>query len=181
MADATVRVFPDSTGARIDTEGIDIGGGITVHRQRIRLGGEGENELVTVTNNALDVNVKAFHLGTESDTASDPSGDGLIPLTGDNDLLTSVSVPSGNTAVVTAWTWVADTQCMFTLEVRDNSSLVETVRIMMNSGAKPGDTMYFTTPIRITGATNRSLRVVAKTINNATSGNAHGAINCHID
>lgn len=181
MADGIVRVFPDSTGARIDTEGIHIGGGVTIHRQRVRLGGEGENDLVSVTNNALDINVKSSFVGTESDTSTDPTGDGLVPLTGNNDLLTSVSVPSGNTAIITAWTWVADTQCMFTLEVRDNTTLVKIIRMMINSGSRPGDTMYFTTPIKVTGATNRSIRIVAKTINNVSSGNAHGAINCHID
>ena len=113
--------------------------------------------------------------GTEADEASDPSGDGLIALTGGADVIVSKAVSSG-TYKITGFTWYADRQCTFRLEVRDGATLVEIVRTTQNSGSVPGDTTNFPTPIEIVGAATRVIRVTA-TRTSGANGSASAGIN----
>jgi hypothetical protein len=175
MADSSVRVFPDSTGKFIDTESITSGPN-TVQRQRIQIAGTALSDIVSVKNNQLQVGLN--QPGTEADAATDSGsgGDGLIDLTTGPDLLLAVSVGLGTFYNLTSWTWLSDKLCLFRLEIDDSGTLVKTFRVMSNSPGCPGGTMYFPTPIKITGAANREIRVKVTRIN-GTGGAAHSAIN----
>lgn len=174
-----VRVFPDSTGKNIDTEAITSGPS-TYHRQRVRIGGEALGDLADVVNGALAVTER--HLGTESDSVSDPgpSGDGLVDLTTGPDLLVSIPVAAGQTYYLTGWTWLSDRLALFRLEIDDAGTLVESIRLMANSGSSPGDTMNFPTPIQIQGALNREIRVKVQRLDPEAGGRAHAAVNGYL-
>lgn len=178
-SNGSVRVFPDSTGKNIDTEAI-ASGSATFHRQRVRIGGEGLADLADVIGGALSVSQK--HPGTELDISTDsgPTGNGLIDLTIGPDLLTSISIGTSQTFFLTGWTWLSDRLSIFRLEVDDAGVLVKNIRLMENSGSKPGDTMNFLTPIKITGALGRELRIKVQKLNGPDGGTAHAAINGYI-
>lgn len=175
MPDSYVRVFPDGTGKFIDTEDLTSGPN-TVQRQRIRIGGADLGDLAEVKDGNLQVGIN--QPGTEADAVTDsgPAGDGLIDLSVGPDLLLSIGVGAGTNYHLTSWTWLSDRLCFFHLGVWDSGVLVETVRLMTNGSGVPGDTMYFPTPIKITGATNRELRVRVTRLN-GSAGVAHSAIN----
>lgn len=175
MPSSYVRVFPDGTGKYIDTEDL-VSGLNTVQRQRIRIGGAGLDDLADVDDGKLQVGINQPGAEADASTDSGGAGDGLIDLSGGVDLVLSVAVGAGGNYHLTAWSWLSDRQCFFTLGVYDSGTLVETLRLMTNGNGTPGDTMYFPTPIKITGAANREIRVRATRLN-GTAGVAHSAIN----
>lgn len=182
MADSFVQVFPDSTGKQIDT---DLIGG-TKHRQRIRIGGAGLADLATVTNNRLDVNVQSStdvpisvtHPGTGFDVATEESGgDGCIPLDGTDQTLVSFTVADGTTAYVKSIHFFADKKCTFRLLVKDGAATFLTKRLYTNTPEAPGSHIIFPVPIEVTGATGRTVQLIAKKTDPESDGIATGALN----
>jgi hypothetical protein len=123
------------------------------------------------------INVAVAGGGTEADAASDSGsgGDGLVALTAGPDTIVSIAHTSG-TYKIHGFNWSSDRQCTFRLEVRDAGVLVETVRVLLNSGSIPADSMYFNKPIEIAGAATRVIRVTATRASGA-NGSASAAIN----
>jgi hypothetical protein len=123
------------------------------------------------------INVAVAGGGTEADAASDSGsgGDGLIALTAGPDVIVSIPHTSG-TYKIHGFNWSSDRQCTFRLEVRDGATLVETIRVMLNSGSVPSDHIDFQKPIEIAGAATRVIRVTATRASGA-NGSAAAAIN----
>ena len=120
-----------------------------------------------------------FETGTEADTVSDPGsgGDGLVAITDQLTELLSLAHTSG-TANIVGWNGVADEEALFVLEVRDNATLVETIRLAATTPSSPTFNMPFNRAIEITGAANRTIKVKAKALN-SISAEAHAAINIY--
>lgn len=126
------------------------------------------------------ISVATFESGTEADTASDPGsgGDGLVAITDQLTELLSLSVGAGTTAYIMGWNGVADREALFVLEVRDNTTLVETVRLSATTQGNPSFNMPLNRAIQISGATNRAIKVKAKALN-TTAAEAHAAVNVY--
>jgi hypothetical protein len=118
--------------------------------------------------------------GTEADKGSDETGDGLVSLTAGPDELVSIAVASGSTLKVYGWSWSSDKQCTFRLEVYDALVLVKIIRVVLNSGSIPADSMVFGNSIDIAGAANRVVRVRATKVGGGAGGSASAGINAEL-
>jgi len=119
-----------------------------------------------------------FESGTETDTSTDPAGDGVLVINsaGMTDLVT-IAVGAGETLYIVGFDFVADEQAFFQLIVDDNGTPSEFVRAGGVNGLDP-DHREYKRAIEIAGAANRSVILRARSIVEATA-NASGGINAY--
>lgn len=170
----------DSVAIGDGTDTLEIESDGSINTRLHDSAGTGLTSTLVGADQALDVNVVqtvASDAGTEADAVSDSANDGLIALTGSVDTLLTIAVPAGTTYHITGWQWACNEQADFRLEVYDDTTLTETIRRSLNSGAVPTGEMIFPTPIEITGGTNISIQVRARHVDGVAQGLAMGAVN----
>jgi len=139
--------------------------------------GDGVEFLAVNADGSINVNISGAS-GTEADASTDQAGDGLFSLTGGSDVILSISVPSGTTYNIKGWDFVSNEQCSFKLEKynTNTTTVLETIRVGLNSGAAPAFQMLFQEAIEVVGGDDIVLRVTANQIN-GSGGLASAGIN----
>lgn len=129
----------------------------------------------SLTANVDDV----FESGTEADAASDPTGDGVVAITGAAmaDVVT-VAVGAGETLYITGLDFSADEQSRFELIVDDDGTPSEWLRVGLVAAGAPSIHRTFPRAIEVAGAANRSVKIRAQRLQTGNA-NAAAAINAY--
>lgn len=180
MANSFIRLPPDSTGKRTDTELITVDG-TQVHRERDQIAGVGADEIAQVKN--ADPDLDHHGIVTRPITVSGPAGSTASSSSlaaGASVNLDSAVVPNGVTARLMSILVASSAACKWTFKKRSGATEVE-MGVMFTSGlAGKEPNAWFVPPDKrfceLAGnGTNTNFRVTVENLDEKNAANVYAS------